>query len=48
MRRDGYMFESGFKILALDDKCGAVICWTLIGKMEQKNFKVFDRPEDER
>ena len=43
--RDGYMFESGFKILALDDKCGAVFAdfnW----KDGTKNFKVFES-EDE-
>ncbi len=43
--RDGYMFESGFKILALDDKCGAVFAdfnW----KDGTKNFKVFESADD--
>ena len=43
--RDGYMFESGFKILALDDKCGAVFAdfnW----KDGTKNFKVFESEDD--
>ena len=43
--RDGYMFESGFKLLALDDKCGAVFAdfnW----KDGTKNFKVFESEDD--
>jgi len=39
--KDGYIFESGFKMLALDDKCGAVFAdfnW----KDGTKNFKTFE------
>jgi hypothetical protein len=39
--RDGYMFESGFKMLALDNKCGAVFAdfnW----KDGTKNFEIFE------
>jgi len=39
--RDSHMFESGFKMLALDDKCGAVFAdfnW----KDGTKNFEIFE------
>tara|TARA_R100000152_G_C6782095_1_gene218364 strand:+ start:831 stop:2150 length:1320 start_codon:yes stop_codon:yes gene_type:complete len=40
-KKDGYMFESGFKMLALDDKCGAVFA-DYTWKDGTKNFKIFE------
>jgi len=45
--RDGYMFESGFKMLALDDKCGAVFAdfnW----KDGTKNFEIFESEDTKK
>ena len=43
--KDGYMFESGFKMLALDDKCGAVFA-DFTWKDGTKGFKVYESEDD--
>ena len=44
--KDGYMFKSGFKLLALDSKCGGHFM-DFTWEDGTKDFKIY-RPEDER